>query len=47
MNPGSVEATEHGCECAVMDNNRGRSAPWPPDGWYVSEGCPLHTGGKV
>lgn len=36
-NPGSPEAVGAGCTCAVLDNNRGRVAPHPPDG-----GCPLH-----
>lgn len=42
-NPGSREAVAAGCLCAVMDNNHGRFAPWPPDGWWVTEGCPIHS----
>lgn len=42
-NPGSDEAIAAGCICAVMDNNHGRFAPWPPNGWYVTEGCPVHA----
>ena len=41
-NPGSVEAINSGCLCAVLDNNHGRFPPWPPDGWWISEGCPMH-----
>lgn len=41
-NPGSPEAREAGCRCPVMDNNHGKWAPWPPDGWYIVEGCPVH-----
>lgn len=43
MNPGSQTARNTGCICAVIDNNRGRSAPWPPDGWWITEGCPVHN----
>lgn len=41
-NPGSDEAVALGCRCAVYDNNRGRYAPWPPDGWWITDSCPLH-----
>lgn len=41
-NPGSQEARAGGCTCPVLDNCRGKWAPWPPDGWYITEGCPLH-----
>lgn len=41
-NPGSDEALAKGCICAVLDNNHGRSAPWPPDGWWITQGCPQH-----
>jgi hypothetical protein len=41
-NPGSDEALDLGCRCAVLDNNHGRSAPWPPDGWWITVGCPVH-----
>lgn len=47
-NPGSTEAMEAGCTCAVLDNNRGRFPPWPPSpelprgAWYITAGCPLH-----
>lgn len=42
-NPGSDEALAQGCICAVLDNDHGRRAPWPPDGWWITEGCPVHT----
>lgn len=42
-NPGSHEARDAGCICAVLDNNHGRYAPWPPDGWYITMGCPVHA----
>lgn len=42
-NPGSREALDQGCRCPIVDNNRGRFAPWPPDGWVVNEGCPVHA----
>ena len=47
-NPGSDAARKRGCICAVIDNNRGRSAPFPPNGWSITDGCPVHTiGGRV
>lgn len=42
-NPGSDEARASGCSCAVLDNNHGRFAPFPPDGWWITEGCPVHA----
>lgn len=41
-NPGSDEAIERGCVCPVLDNNRGKRAPYPPDGWWQRPDCPLH-----
>jgi hypothetical protein len=41
-NPGSDEARDKGCTCPVLDNGHGRSAPWPPDGWWITQGCPQH-----
>lgn len=41
-NPGSDEAIELGCICAVLDNNHGKYAPYQPDGWWITAGCPLH-----
>lgn len=42
-NPGSREAFAQGCICPRMDNFNGQTAPWPPDGWWIVEGCPLHS----
>ena len=43
-NPGSPEAVEAGCTCAILDNGhgRGRYADGERYGWWVAEGCPLH-----
>lgn len=41
--PGSNEAIAAGCTCAVIDNNRGRFAPFPPDGWWITATCPIHA----
>jgi hypothetical protein len=42
-NPGSEMAQKLGCTCAVMDNNHGKYPPYPPDGWWITGGCPLHA----
>ncbi len=42
-NPGSDEARKRGCICAVLDNNHGKFAPYPPDGWWITDGCPVHA----
>lgn len=42
-NPGSDAARSMGCLCAVLDNNYGRHPPYPPDGWVVTVGCPVHA----
>lgn len=42
-NPGSDEALDQGCTCAVLDNNHGKFAPWGKDGWWITAGCPLHA----
>lgn len=41
--PGSEQARAEGCCCPVLDNNNGRSAPFPPDNWWISGECPLHA----
>lgn len=41
-NPGSDPALAAGCKCPVLDNNHGKWAPWPPDGWQITVGCPVH-----
>lgn len=40
--PGSDKAIAAGCHCPILDNNHGKFAPWPPDGWYITQGCPIH-----
>ncbi len=42
-NPGSDEAIAQGCICARMDNNRGKYPPYPPSGWWITGGCPVHA----
>lgn len=41
-NPGSEAALAMGCTCNPRDNNRGKYAPYPPDGWWKDKGCPVH-----
>ena len=45
LNPGSLEAGEHGCTCPVIDNNYGRTPPFPPNNWWIYADCPLHGEG--
>jgi hypothetical protein len=26
-----------------MDNCHGKFAPYPPDDWWITEGCPIHS----
>lgn len=42
-NPGSGEAVAIGCKCAILDNCHGKRAPYPPDGWWITAGCPVHA----
>ena len=42
-NPGSDAALALGCRCAILDNNHGKYAPWAPDGWWITDGCPVHA----
>ena len=42
-NPGSNKAIKMGCGCAVLDNNHGKWPPYPPDGWWITAGCPVHA----
>ena len=42
-NPGSREAIAKGCTCAVIDNNHGQFPVIPPDGWWITVGCPVHA----
>ncbi len=39
MNPGSDEALDAGCRCAVIDNNHGRRTD---DRWSINMDCPIH-----
>lgn len=46
--PGSPEAVENGCKCAVIDNRRGRGMYTDTDGvaiYTVSFNCPIHSNG--
>ena len=42
-NPGSDEALAQGCLCPVLDNGHGKCPPYPPDGWWMTMGCPVHA----
>lgn len=42
-NPGSDAALNAGCICPVLDNCHGRFPPYPPDGWVIIHGCPVHS----
>jgi hypothetical protein len=44
LSPGSAEAREQGCACAVFDNAHGAGARLYDDGtaFWVSQPCPLH-----
>ena len=46
-NPGSDAALARGCLCAVLDNNHGRYAPYGMNGWWITEGCPVHAPGET
>jgi hypothetical protein len=42
-NPGSPQAIEQGCTCAVLDNHYGEGFPWGGStSFWISEDCPLH-----
>lgn len=40
--PGSSFSQEHGCICPSQENNAGQTAPFPPDGWWISTECLTH-----
>lgn len=45
-NPGSDEAIEQGCTCAVLDNAHGKGAYVDSDGnpvFWISCDCPIHA----
>lgn len=42
--PGSLEAVEHGCQCPVMDNARGKGVRIHDEiQFWISSSCPLHS----
>ena len=44
--PGSPEAVEIGCLCAVLDNAHGKGTYQDEDGrpqFWITEGCPVHS----
>ena len=46
-NPGSGEALEQGCKCAVLDNRHGKGAFDFGEGvFWITEDCPLHGKGS-
>jgi hypothetical protein len=48
VNPGSKEAIELGCLCAVWDNNYGKGNPMGENGeiaFFTEAECPLHGDG--
>jgi hypothetical protein len=43
-NPGSDEAIEAGCTCAVLDNNHGRGFLYGGVlAFWITSGCPIHS----
>ncbi len=46
LNPGSDEAIEQGCTCAVLDNCHGAGFPFRGAVcFYITEDCPIHGNG--
>jgi hypothetical protein len=44
-NPGSREALDQGCRCAVLDNRHGEGIGRDKDGeliFWINQECPLH-----
>lgn len=41
-NPGSDEALDQGCTCAVLDNGHGSEELGKIRGFWITGGCPLH-----
>jgi hypothetical protein len=42
-NPGSKEAGDLGCTCAVLDNHHGAGFPWGGEiSFWITENCPVH-----
>jgi len=45
-NPGSKEAVEKGCTCAVLDNHHGEGFVYAGERcWYMDIDCPVHGDG--
>lgn len=44
-NPGSPEAVNAGCTCAVLDNCRGAGigGDGSKHGWWITAECPVHA----
>uniref|UniRef100_A0A6M3LNG2 Uncharacterized protein n=1 Tax=viral metagenome TaxID=1070528 RepID=A0A6M3LNG2_9ZZZZ len=49
-NPGSDEAIEAGCSCAVLDNEHGAGCGWTGENgqplFWITSNCPIHGGLK-
>jgi hypothetical protein len=41
-NPGSPEAVEEGCRCAIFDNGHGKGAMGMDGVFWINTACPLH-----
>lgn len=46
-NPGSDEAIKQGCTCPVLDNGRGNPELGRIRGFWIVDGCPVHTDSKL
>jgi hypothetical protein len=50
-NPGSQEAMDMGCKCAVLDNGHGQGSGWKNDDgspvFWINVECPIHGTYKV
>ena len=41
-NPGSLEASDHGCTCPIMDNEYGKGYMGMKDVYVYNGDCPMH-----
>lgn len=41
--PGSIEATDAGCTCPIVDNGFGRGRHGEPGTYVFTCGCPIHS----
>ena len=41
-NPGSDEALDEGCTCAILDNSHGKGVFQNEETFWTSADCPLH-----